>query len=186
MSIGALVSILIKKTTLSVNLSVDPAMRFVVLQCIVLKLSMGVGDGPMRFKSIFLKRSHQRSKAIQRSNCLRNALWPLNPWPECSAFSCNQRSHRGHLGSTRDEIAQECPMATKFGMKNPWSKCIALLGQRSCRDNISGQPEGNCPEIPKATKCGQCRFTNRKYEWICKRHNCLFCWRAFMPIGALQ
>ena len=37
------------------------------------------------------------------------------------------------------------------------SECNELLGQRLGRV-IRGQPEGKCPEMPKATKCGQCRF----------------------------
>ena len=40
---------ILKKQTLSVSLYVCPAMRFVVLQRIELKLGRGVGNGPPRF-----------------------------------------------------------------------------------------------------------------------------------------
>ena len=52
-----------------------------------------------------------------------------------------QRSCRGQLGSTRGQIAQKCPMATKFGGKNLWPKCNAFLGS-----GVSwGQPEVKLP-----------------------------------------
>ena len=57
---------------------VCPAMRFVMLWGMGLKLGMGIGDGPPRLKSIFSKWPHWRSKIIQRSNCHRNALWLPN------------------------------------------------------------------------------------------------------------
>ena len=57
---------------------VCPAMRFAMLRGIELKIGMGVGDGPTRFVGIFSKRPHLGSKVIQRSICLRNALWLPN------------------------------------------------------------------------------------------------------------
>ena len=54
---------------------VCPAMRFVMLRGMGLKLGMGVGDGPTRLKNIFSKRPHQRSKVTQM---LRDALRPPN------------------------------------------------------------------------------------------------------------
>ena len=72
---------------------------------------------------------------------LSNALWPpdlVERTPDQSVMHCwGQRSCRGQPGSSRGQIAEKCCMATKFGRKNPWSKCNSLLGQRSCR----GQPE---------------------------------------------
>ena len=72
---------------------------------------------------------------------LRNALWlPNLVWrtPDQSAMHCwGHRLCKGQLGSTRGQIAYICPIFTKFGTKNPWPNCNALLGQRSCR----GQPE---------------------------------------------
>ena len=69
----------------------------------------GVGDGPTRFVGIFLKRPHLRSKVIQRSICLKNALWLPNlvkRSPDHSVVHCwGQRSCRGHLRSTRGQIA---------------------------------------------------------------------------------
>ena len=103
-------------------------MRFVVLWGIKLKRGMGVGDGPTKFESIFSKRHHQRAKVIQGSSCLRNVLWPPNLMGNTlgqSVMHCwGQSSWRGQPGSTRGQIVQECPMATKFGRKNPWPKCI--------------------------------------------------------------
>ena len=57
---------------------VCPAMRFAMLRGIKLKVGMGVGDGPTRFVGIFSKRPDLGSKVIQRSICLRNALWLPN------------------------------------------------------------------------------------------------------------
>ena len=69
----------------------------------------GVGDGPTRFVGIFSKRPNLGSKVILRSICLRNALWLPNlvlRTPDQSVVHCwVQRSCRGHLGSTRGQIA---------------------------------------------------------------------------------
>ena len=101
---------------------VCPAMRFAMLRGIKLKVGMGVGDGPTRFVGIFSKRPDLGSKVIQRSICLRNALWLPNlviRTSDQSVVHCwVQRSCRGHLGSTRGQIAWKCPMVTKFGGKN--------------------------------------------------------------------
>ena len=65
---------------------------------------------------------------------LRNALWLPNlvgRTPDRSVMHCwGKRSCRGQLGSTRGQIALNCPMATKFGRKNPWPRCNALLGSK--------------------------------------------------------
>ena len=74
---------------------------------------------------------------------LRNALWIPNfvgRTSDQSAMHCwGHRLCKGQLGSTRGQSAYMyiCPIFTKFGRKNPWPNCNALLGQRSCR----GQPE---------------------------------------------
>ena len=34
------------------------------------------------------------------------------------------------------KLPYKCPMATKFGRKNPTSECNTLLGQRSCRGQL--------------------------------------------------
>ena len=98
-------------------------MRFDMLGGIELKVGIGVGDGPTRFVGIFSKRPHLGSKVIQGSICLRNDLWLPNlvrRTPDQSVVHCfGQRSCWGHLGSTRGQIALQCPMATKFGGKNP-------------------------------------------------------------------
>ena len=92
-----------------VYMYVCPAMRFVMLRGMKLKLCMGVGDGPTRFVGIFSKRPDLRSKVIQRSICLRNALWLPNLVRRASDQSIGhcwgQRSCRGHQGSTRGQIA---------------------------------------------------------------------------------
>ena len=90
---------------------VCPAMRFAMLRGIKLKVGMGVGDGPTRFVGTFSKRPDLGSKVIQRSICLRNALWLPNlvirtPDQSVHVVHCwVQRSCRGHLGSTRGQIA---------------------------------------------------------------------------------
>ena len=87
---------------------VCPAMRFAMLRGIELKVGVGVGDGPTRFEGIFSKRPHLGSKVIQGSICLRNAIGLPNlviRAPDQSVVHCwGQRSYRGHLGSTRDQI----------------------------------------------------------------------------------
>ena len=96
--------------------------------------NLGVGDGPTRFVGIFSKRPHLGLKVIQRSICLRNALWLPNfvgRIPDQRVMHYwGQRSCRGHPGSTRGQIASKCPMATKFGRKNPWPECNALMGSK--------------------------------------------------------
>ena len=77
---------------------VCPAMRFVLLWGMGLKLGMGLGDGPPRFVGIFLKWPHQRSKVIQRSRCLRNTLWLPNlvgRSPDQSVVHCWVKGHAG-------------------------------------------------------------------------------------------
>ena len=39
-------------------------------------------------------------------------------------------------------------MATKFGRKNPWSKCNSLLGQRSCKGQPGSTRGSNYLEMP--------------------------------------
>ena len=128
---------------------VCPAMRFVMLRGMGWNLAW-VGDGPTRLKSI----------PHQRSYCLRNALSP--PWPpnlvrrtpDWSVVLCwGQRSHRGHRGSTKGQNAQECPMANKFGRKNPWPKCSALIG--SMQGSAGGNYGSNCLGMPYGYKFGR-------------------------------
>ena len=99
----------ISKASGCVCVCVCPAMRFVMLWGIELKVGMGVGDGPTRFVGIFSKRPHPGSKVIQRSIYLRNALWLPNlvkRTPGQSVVYCwGQRSCRGHQGSTKGQIA---------------------------------------------------------------------------------
>ena len=101
---------------------------------------------------------------------LRNTLWPPNlvgRIPDQSIMLCwDQRSCRGQPGSTRGQIARKSPMATKFGNKNPWPQCNTLE-VKGHPVVIWGQQEGNCLEMPAATKCGQC------------------CFRAYAATGAL-
>ena len=82
---------------------VCPAIRFAMLWGIELKVGMGVGGGPTRFVGIFSKWPHLGSKVIQRSICLRNALWLPNlvgRIPDQRVMHCwGQRSCRGRPGS---------------------------------------------------------------------------------------
>ena len=102
---------------------VCPAMRFVMLRGAELKAGMGVGDRPTRFVGIFSKRPHLGSKVIQGSICLRNALWLQNlvrRTPDQSVVHWwGQRSCRGSPGVNQGSNCLKCPIATKFGGKNP-------------------------------------------------------------------
>ena len=135
------------------------AMRFFMLQGMGLKLGMGIWDGPTRLNSIFSKWPHQRSNVMQRSNCLRNVPWQANvvtTTPDRNVVHCwGQRSHRGHLGSARGQIVQECPVATKFSRNTFDQSVVHWWGQRSCR----GQPGSNCSRI-----CSRTKF-DRKNPW---------------------
>ena len=108
-SFNIIPSIYIIKISKSVSVYVCPAMRFVMLWCIELKLGMGVVHGPPRFVGIFSKRPHLGSKVIQGSICLTNGLWLPNlvrRTPDQSVVHCwGQRSCRGQLGSSRGQIA---------------------------------------------------------------------------------
>ena len=101
---------------------VCPAIRFVMLRGIELKVGMRVGDRPTRCVGIFSKRPNPGSKVIQRSICLKNALWLPNlvrRTPEQSVVHCRgQRSCMGHLGSTRGQMSWKCSLTTKFGGKD--------------------------------------------------------------------
>ena len=52
---------------------------------------------------------------------------------------------------------------------------------------VRGQPEGNCPEMPIATKCGQCRFRLRaeKINKLARNIITYFVIELIMTIGAL-
>ena len=108
---------IMESVSVCVCVYVCPAMRFVMLRGMELKLNMGVGDRSTRFVGIFSEWPHPGSKVIQRSICLRNALWLPNlvrRTPEQSVVHCwGQWSSRGQLGSTRGQFALKCPMATK-------------------------------------------------------------------------
>ena len=128
---------------------VYPAMSFIMLWAINLKLGMRVGNRLPRFVGIFLKWPHQRLKVNQRSNCLRNALWLPNALMESKVM-------KGHLGSTWGQIAQQCPMATKCCRKNPWLECNALVRSKVRQGSTRAHIAYKCP---KATKFG------RKNPW---------------------
>ena len=85
-----------------------PAMHFVMLRGIELKVGMGVGDWLPRIVGIFSKRPHLESKVIQGSICLKNALWPPNlvsrPSDQSVVHCWGQMLCRGHLGSARGQI----------------------------------------------------------------------------------
>ena len=70
---------------------------------------MGICPAMLSFESIISKQLHHRSKVIQWSSCIRNALWLPNlvgRTPDQSVMHCwGQRSCRGQLGSARGQIA---------------------------------------------------------------------------------
>ena len=74
-----------------IHVGLCPAVRFVMLWSTELKLGMGIGGRPSRFESIVSKRSHQRSKDIQRSSCLTNALCLATKFGQKNA----SQAHRG-------------------------------------------------------------------------------------------
>ena len=84
-------------------------------------------------------------------NLLSNALWPPNlvgRTPDQSIMHCwGQRSCRGQLGSSRGQFAWQCHMATKFGGKNPWPKCNALLGSKVMQGSSRVHQGSNCLEM---------------------------------------
>ena len=54
--------------------------------------------------------------------------------------------------TTTGQIAFECAMVTKFGTKNPWPECRAIIvGVEGHAVVIWGQPDSNCPETPKTS-----------------------------------
>ena len=91
-------------------------------------------------------------------NLLSNTLRPphlVGRTPDQSLMHCwGQRSCRGQVGSSRGQFAWQYPMATKFGEKNPWSMCDALLGQRSCRGHPGSTWGQIAKKCPMATKFG--------------------------------
>ena len=85
-------------------------------------------------------------------NLLNNALWPPNlvgRAPDKNVKHCwGQRSWRGQLGSSRCQFAKQYPMATKFGGKNPWPECNALLGSKVMQGSSRVNQGSNCSEMP--------------------------------------
>ena len=147
-------------------------MRFVVLW-IKLKLGTGVGDEPTKSESIFSKRldrrRSRRTLTKVKSNAgikghtgvssgsagvklLRNALWLpdlVGRTPDRNEVQCwGHMPCMGQLRSTRGHIAQECPVATKFGRMNPWPKCSAMLGLKVIWGQMGVNRVSNCLEIP--------------------------------------
>ena len=76
---------------------------------------------------------------------LRNALWPpdlVERTPGQSVMYCwGQRSSRGHRGSTRGQIAQKCPMATKFCRKNADQSTMDIAEVKGHTGVTQSQPE---------------------------------------------
>ena len=74
---------------------------------------------------------------------LKYVLWLPNlvgRTPDQSVmYYWGQRSCRGQLGSRRGQIALICPMATKFGRKNPRPKHNALLVWKVMMGSSRGQ-----------------------------------------------
>ena len=201
-----------KKTDI-VCLTMCPAMRFVVLLCIRLKLGRIVGNGSPRFVVNLLKRPHQRSKFIQRSICLEMPygyqIWQEEPLIEVKCIA----GIEGHPGSTRDQIAQECPLwVQNLVGRTPDRSVMHWWGQRSCRGqpgSTRGKIAENALRPPNLVvrtldqslmhcwvqrSCrGQLRSTTGqidleqkiKINW--QKHNCLFCYReAIVALELMQ
>ena len=94
-----------------------------------------VGTGPPRFKTFNLSNDPIKGQKSSRGRSAKK--WPSTkfdpkkPWPE-QTHCRGQKSHRGHAGSIRGQIAYECPMATKFDEKKTSSQNVThYCGQRS-------------------------------------------------------
>ena len=135
-----------------------PAMRFVMLWGIELKVGMGVGEGPTRFVGIFLKQPHLGSNVIQGSICLRNTLWLPNlvrRTPDQSVVHCwGPRSCRGHLGSTRVILLRNATWPPNLVGRIPDQGIMHCLGQRSCRGQLGSSRGQFTYQCPIATKFG--------------------------------
>ena len=65
------------------------------------------------------------------------------------------------LESSRDQIAQESPMATKFGREKPWPKCSAINGLKVIQRSVGVNQGSNCSGIPYSYHIGR-KTRNRK------------------------
>ena len=85
------------------------------------------------------------SRVNERSNCLKMPYGPPNVVgriTDQSEWHCwGQRSWRGQLGSSRGQFAKQCPMATKFGGKNPGPEHNGIAEVRGHTRVSQGQPE---------------------------------------------
>ena len=140
-------------------MSLCAAMRFVLLRGIELKLGMGVGDRPPRFESIFSKRSHQRSKVIQRSSCFRSALWSpylVGRTPDQKVIHYwGQKSYRGQPGQLGVKLLRNALWPPDLVGRTLDRSIKHCWGRRSCR----GQPGSTRGQIawkwPMETKFGR-------------------------------
>ena len=60
----------------------------------------------------------------------------------------SQRSWKVQLGSSRGQFAKQCPMATKFGGKNPWPERNALLRSKVIHGSAKVNQRSNSLEMP--------------------------------------
>ena len=114
---------------------------------------MEIEDGPPRPKTIFSKWPHQRSKVIQRSSCLRNALWLPNlagrP-PDQRVMHCwGQRSWRGHPGV---KLLRNALWPPNLVERIPDQSIMHCWGQRSCRGQLGQVGVNLLTKCPMATK----------------------------------
>ena len=132
-----------KKLTLLVSLSGYS----VVLGRIELKLGRVIGDRCPRGMVNFSKWPHQRSKVIQRSCCLRKALWLPNlveRTPDQSIMHWwGQMSCRGQRGQAEVKLLRNALWLPNLVERTPDQSIMHCLGQRSCR----GQPRSTRGQI---------------------------------------
>ena len=98
--------------------------------------------------------------------------------------SCMQGSAKVNQGSSCSGM----PVTTKCSRKNSWPKCSALIGVKGHVWVVRGQPESNCPEIPKATNVTYVALRVRVEKinkWIGKKHIAYLIREPVMPIGVL-
>ena len=119
---------------------VCPAMRFAMLWGMGLKLGMGIEDGPPRLKSIFSKWPHRRSKVIQRSSYLRNALWLPNlvgRVPDQRVMHCGVKGHAGVIqGQPGVKLLRNALWPPNLVGKISDQTVMQCWSQRSCRGQL--------------------------------------------------
>ena len=119
---------------------------------------------------------------------LRNTLW-LPDLVERTLDQCIMHCWiKGHAGVSQSQprvkLLRNAPWQPKLVGRTPdWS---ALIGSKIMQGS-SGSIRGKFPKMPKATNCGQCRFSHRaeKINNLARSTIVYFIIALIMPLGAL-